>query len=105
MLSKKERLPIGTASLKMKTSVRAPGLTIKVATSNLPFGRFGIIIPKAVAPAATSRNRLKRAAFEVFKTHAEKLAGKDVLCVLSKGAPLLKDVMMKELNALLSQLT
>jgi ribonuclease P protein component len=80
-------------------------LTLKVYITDLPYGRFGIIIPKAVAKTAVLRNRLKRTAFDVFAVHPKGLPGRDVLCIVSKGAPLTKDGMMKELGALLSQLT
>lgn len=104
MLSKKQRLPIQkTVSARPERIVRGGGLTLKVFASNLPYGRFGVIIPKAVAPTAVLRNRLKRAAFEGFQRH-KRVSGRDVLCLLVKGAPLTKDGMMSELAHLLAKL-
>lgn len=105
MLSKKQRLPIQkTVSARPERIVRGGGLTLKVFASNLSYGRFGVIIPKAVAPTAVLRNRLKRAAFEGFRGHRGAMAGGDVLCLLTKGAPVTKDGMMSELAHLLAKL-
>lgn len=101
MLSKRFHLPIQSATSGASRNVRLGGLTLKVFTTDLPYGRFGVIIPKAVAKTAVLRNRLKRGAFDVFKGHLERLSGRDVLCIVSKGAPLQKDAMMKELNLIL----
>jgi ribonuclease P protein component len=104
VLSKRLRLPIQSATSRPSRNVRTGGLTIKVFPTDLPYGRFGIIIPKAVAKTAVLRNRLKRAAFDVFAPQGAALANKDVLCIVSKGGPLTKDAMMSELSALLQTL-
>lgn len=104
MLSRRYHLPIESATSSASRSVRSSGLTIKVFITDLPHGRFGVIIPKAVAKTAVLRNSLKRAGFDAFAPYVERLAGRDVLCILSKSGPLTKDAMMKELGALLSKL-
>ena len=104
MLAKRYHLPIQSATSRPSRSTRAGGLTLKVFTTDLPYGRFGVIIPKAVAKTAVLRNQLKRAAFSAFGSKQSGFKGRDVLCVVSKGGPLAKDAMMSELNSLLSTL-
>ncbi len=101
MLAKRFHLPIQSTIALKGRSVRAGGLTLKIFSQNLPHGRFGIIIPKAVIKTAVQRNRLKRAAFDVFGVHVKAFSGRDVLCIVSKGAPVTKDAMMSELTELL----
>jgi ribonuclease P protein component len=104
VLSKLYHLPIQSAASGPSRNFRSGGLTLKVFKTDLPFGRFGIIIPKAVCGAAVLRNRLKRAAFDAFDPHKGRLGGWDVLGIVSKGAPETKDAMMKELSQLLAQI-
>lgn len=105
MLAKRYHLPIQSAASGASRSVRSSGLMIKVFSTNLPYGRFGVIIPKAVVKTAVQRNKLKRAAFDAFALSQGTTSRRDVLCILSKGAPLTKDGMMKELAALLGKIT
>lgn len=104
MLAKRLRFPIQAAPSRPLRSIRKNSLTLKVFSTNLPYGRFGVIIPKAVAKTAVLRNRLKRAAFDAFYTQRTKLPNHDLLCIVSRGAPLTKDAMMEELNKLFSEL-
>jgi ribonuclease P protein component len=104
VLSKRFHLPIQSATSRASRNVRLGGLTLKVFTTDLPYGRFGVIIPKAVARTAVLRNKLKRALFEAFKGHMARFIGRDILCIVSKGAPLEKDAIMKELGSLLAKL-
>jgi ribonuclease P protein component len=105
MIAKRYRLPIQFVAAKRSRVIRAGGLTLKIFTTNLPFGRFGVIIPKAVVKSAVARNSLKRAAFDSFRAKQLKLPAFDVLCIASSGAPLTRNGMMKELSTLLGQLS
>lgn len=104
MIAKRYHLPIGVVPVKPIRIVRLGFLTIKVFSSNLPYGRFGVIIPKAVVLKATARNILKRAAFDAFKPFINKLSERDILCVVSKGAPNTRSAMLNETSAVLSKL-
>jgi len=104
MLAKKQRLPIQTVASPNRV-IRAGGLTLKAFPTNLPYSRFGVIVPKAVAKTAVLRNRLKRAAFSVFASYKPVGKPADLLCIVGKGVPLLKDAMMEELLKLLQKLS
>lgn len=104
MIAKRYHLPIGSVPVKPTRIVRLGFITIKVFFSDLPYGRFGVIIPKAVVLKATARNILKRAAFDAFKPLVDKLPQRDVLCVVSKGAPHKRDAMLNEVSTVLSKL-
>ncbi|MDO8601910.1 MAG: ribonuclease P protein component [bacterium] len=102
MLLKRYRLQIQSVISRSSRNVRAGGITLKVFPNDLPYGRFGVIIPKAVAKTAVLRNRLKRAAFDAFVSQQKNLIGRDTLCIVSRGAPLTRDGMMREITRLLA---
>jgi ribonuclease P protein component len=66
--------------------------------------RFGVALTRRMLPLAVARNRLKRVAREVFRRHAAKSAGLDLVLML-RERPAAEDAFAAELARLLDQAT
>ncbi len=85
MLKKKYRLPSSIRLEKPKT-ISAKYFILKIAASPLLYPRFAFVISKKVDARAVVRNRIKREMTSYVSAVTEKLAGKDIIFILKKGA-------------------
>lgn len=68
--------------------------------------RFGVALTRRMVPHAVARNRLRRLAREVFRRHAAKTAGLDIVLMLrARLAPDAEAAFVAELSQLLDQAT
>jgi ribonuclease P protein component len=73
-----------SAALRSPRKLRGRVATLHIATGRPGSSRFGLAISKRITPNSVDRCRLKRLAREVFRRHAVKLAGMD-LVLIPKG--------------------
>ena len=62
--------------------VRGLVAVLHVAAGTAGISRFGVALTRRVIPQAVDRNRVKRAAREIFRRHAVKSAGLDLVLML-----------------------
>jgi ribonuclease P protein component len=92
MLPKKNKLPIQLFPGKRGKLLKSPYFTLKIFSPEKKFSRFGVTISSKTAPKASDRNRLKRAAFNIFKGLINNLPVADYwLTILSPANGLPKD--------------
>lgn len=101
MLAKKYRLPIQSVIKNKAQPVRGRFFFLKIYSPALNYGRFGVIISKKTAPAATLRNKLKRVVYDFIRIHREKFPIADyAITILPPAVSLPKDVFLQELTNL-----
>lgn len=64
---------------------RSPEAALVLATGKPGASRLGVVLPRRLARKATTRNRMKRIAREVFRQHPARNSGHD-LVVLPRAA-------------------
>jgi ribonuclease P protein component len=72
------------AALRSPRKLRGRVAILHIAVGKPGSSRFGLAISKRIAPSSVDRCRLKRLAREVFRRHAVKSAGMD-LVLIPKG--------------------
>ena len=79
----------GGFSAVMKGSRKYRGRTaiLHVIPGNSPLSRFGLAVAKRLARRSVDRNRIKRLAREVFRRHAVKMKGLDLVIALRQPLP------------------
>lgn len=65
--------------LRAGKRIRSAELTAAVLTGHPAGSRLGVVIAKRTAPKATTRNRMKRVAREVFRCHPVRDAALDLV--------------------------
>jgi ribonuclease P protein component len=69
--------------IKGPRKLRGQLAVLHVACGREGLSRFGISVPKRAAKSSVERNRIKRLARELFRKHAAKQAGIDVVVTLT----------------------
>jgi ribonuclease P protein component len=90
------------AALKGGRLTRAPRLCLYRLPNSLDYPRLALVVPKRLAPHATTRNRVRRLIREAFRLAQRRLGGNDCVVRLVKtlaGAPLTR----AEVDALLAR--
>ncbi len=72
-------------ALRSRHKLRTPALLLHVAAGKPGESRLGLVVPKRLARRSVDRNRLKRLAREVFRRHAAKTAGLDLVLALREA--------------------
>lgn len=106
MLAKKFHLPIQKwMKDKNKKTITKKGnfFIIKVASNNLDFSRFGVIISSKIIKKAVQRNHLKRIIFNLIRLNKFcQVSGKDALIISQPSVSRAgKAEIEKELNSLI----
>lgn len=65
--------------LRAGRRVRSTEMAAAVMAGRPGASRLGVVLPKRTAPKATTRNRMKRIAREVFRCHPVRTAGLDLI--------------------------
>ena len=108
MLAKKFRLPIQDWFKERKKAItrKSSFFIVKIADSDLAYGRFGVVVSSKVSKSAVNRNKIKRTIFDFIRLgklrEISGKIGKDVLIiVLPKTAKLEKKEIEKELGEII----
>ena len=68
--------------IRGSSKLRGPLSTLHIAPRNMPESRFGLALTRRMVPLAVARNRIKRIGREVFRRHAVRHAGLDLVLML-----------------------
>jgi ribonuclease P protein component len=93
-----------TAALRSPRKYRGRTAVLHVAPGLPMHTRFGLAVAKRFARRAVERNRIKRLAREVFRHHAVKASGFDLVIVLHQSlSPGFEAAWVAEVGALLGR--
>ena len=68
-----------TAALRSPRKIRSAAFILHVASGRPGESRLGLVTPKRLARRSVDRNRMKRLSRELFRRHAVKAAGLDLV--------------------------
>ena len=80
--------------LKRGRLTRGAGLCLYRLPNSLAHPRLALVVPKRLAPRATTRNRIRRLIREAFRLQQQRLGGNDCVVRLVKasgGAPVTRE--------------
>lgn len=93
-----------SAALGSPRKYRGRTSILHVVSGTTSNSRFGLAVAKRLARRAVDRNRIKRLAREVFRRHAVKTRGLDLVIALRRPlAPGFEDAWLAEVDSLLLQ--